>query len=328
MKAYVCEKYGPPEVLQLKEVERPAIGENEVLIKLYATTVNAADCNVRGQSYIPSGLGLVAKMMLGFRKPKISVIGSVVSGEVEAVGQKVTLFKPGDRVYGTGPEMGAYAEYTCRPAAGTIARIPENISFEEAATVPYGALTALYFLREVAGVSRGQKVLINGASGGVGMYAVQLARYFGAKVTGVCSASNIDFVTSLGAGKVIDYTIEDPAGIGEQWDVILDVVVGKTSFRRFKNSLTPNGYYLAVAGGLNDMLQMIRTSIVGGKKTKFGGGTACEKKEYLLFLNELITAGSLKPVVDRTFPFEELVEAHRYVESAHKRGNIAIRIAK
>jgi NADPH:quinone reductase-like Zn-dependent oxidoreductase len=324
MKAYVCEKYGPPEVLQLKEVENPVPKDNEVLIKVHATTVNAADCNVRGLSYIPTGLGFIAKSMLGFKKPRISITGSVLAGEVEATGEKVTSFKIGDQVFGTGPELGAYAEYACRPEKGALALKPGNTSFEEAATVPYGALTALYFLRDVAKVSPGQKVLVNGASGGVGVYAVQLARYFGAEVTGVCGTRNVEFVKSLGAHKAIDYTQEDPAKMGEKWDVILDVVVGKTSFTRFKKSLTSRGYYLAVAGGLGDMLQMIRTSFAKGKKVIFGGGTACEKKENLEFLKDLIEEGKLKPVLDKTFPFKDLVEAHRYTESGSKRGSVAV----
>jgi len=324
MKAYVCEKYGPPEVLQLKEVENPVPKDNEVLIKVHATTVNAADCNVRGLSYIPTGLGFIAKSMLGFKKPRISITGSVLAGEVEATGEKVTSFKIGDQVFGTGPELGAYAEYACRPEKGALALKPGNTSFEEAATVPYGALTALYFLRDVAKVSPGQKVLVNGASGGVGVYAVQLARYFGAEVTGVCGTRNVEFVKSLGAHKAIDYTQEDPAKMGEKWDVILDVVVGKTSFTRFKKSLTSRGYYLAVAGGLGDMLQMIRTSFAKGKKVIFGGGTACEKKENLEFLKDLIEEGKLKPVLDKTFPFKDLVEAHRYTESRSKRGSVAV----
>jgi NADPH:quinone reductase-like Zn-dependent oxidoreductase len=326
MKAFICEKYGPPEVLLLKEVEMPVPKGNEVLIKVHATTVNAADCNVRGLSYIPTGLGFIAKMMLGFKKPKISIIGSVLAGKVEAVGDNVTSFKVGDEVYGTGPELGAYAEYACRPEKGALARKPENINFEEAATVPYGALTALYFLREVAHIQRGQKILINGASGGVGVYAVQLARHFGAEVTGVCGTRNIEFVKSLGAVEVIDYTKEDPAQRNEQWDIVMDIVVGKTSYKRFKKSLTPKGYYLAVAGGLKDMLSMIRTSFGGGKKVKFGGGSGCEKKEYLDFLNDLIERGELKPVQDKCFPFEKLVDAHRYVEEGHKKGNIAVSI--
>lgn len=326
MKAFICEKYGPPEVLQLKEVEKPVPRDNEVLIKVHATTVNAADCNVRGFSYVPPGLGLLAKMMLGFNRPKISITGSVVAGQVEAIGEKVTLFKAGDQVYGTGPELGGYAEYACRPENGALTLKPENISFEEAATVPYGALTTLYFLRDVAGISTGQKVLVNGASGGLGVYAVQLARHFGADVTGVCSTRNLEFVRSLGAKKVIDYTKEDPSQTEDLWDIIMDVVVGKTSYPRFKNSLTPKGYYLAVAGGLSDMMQMLRTSFSRGRKVIFGGGSSCEKKENLLFINDLIDKGKLMPVLDKSFPFEELVEAHRYVEKGVKQGNIAVKI--
>jgi NADPH:quinone reductase-like Zn-dependent oxidoreductase len=327
MKAHTCEKYGPPEVLRLHEMDKPVPGEKDILIKVHATTVNAADCNTRGLTYIPPGLGVLAKLMLGWKKPKVGVLGSVLAGEVVEVGAKVASFKPGDRVYGTGPQMGAYAEYAIRPETGALAKIPENISFEEAAVVPYGALTALYFLLEAAGLRAGQKVLVNGASGGVGIYAVQLANYFGAEVTGVCSTRNLEFVRSLGANKVIDYTKADPAEMGETWDVILDVVVRKTSFKRFKKCLAPKGYYLAVAGGLKDMLAMIRTSITDGRKVKFGGGSSCEKKENLSFLNELIENGKLNPIVDKTFPFTDLVEAHRYTESGARRGSVAITVS-
>jgi len=326
MKAVVCEKYGPPEVLELKEIDKPVPKDNEVLIKVQASTVNAADCNVRGLTYIPPGLGLVAKSMLGFKKPKIPVLGSVLAGEIEAVGREVLSFKPGDKVYGTGEEMGAYAEYACRPENGAIAILPENLSYEQAATIPYGALTALYFLRDKAGVSSMQKVLVNGASGGVGVYAVQLARYFGAEVTGVCSTGNMDFVLSLGADRVIDYTKEDFARTGEHWDVIFDMVVGKTSFSRARKALLPSGYYLAVAGGLRDMLQMIRTSVTGGKKVVFGGGAACETRENMAFLSELLEAKKLRPVLDKSFPLEQIVDAHRYVESGNKKGNIAVTV--
>ena len=326
MKAVVCEKYGPPEVLELKERDKPVPKDNEVLVKVHASTVNAADCNVRGLTYIPPGLGLVAKSMLGFKKPKISVPGSVLAGEIEAVGKEVLSFKPGDKVYGTGAEMGAYAEYACRPENGAIALKPETLSYEQAAAIPYGALTALYFLRDKARVSNGQKVLINGASGGVGVYAVQLAHYFGAEVTGVCSTGNLDKVRSLGADRVIDYTKEDFARTGELWDVIFDMAVGRTSFSRARKALRPKGYYLAVAGGLKELLQMIRTSITGGKKVVFGGGTACETRENMIFLSELVEAKKLRPVLDRSFPLEQIADAHRYVESGHKKGNIAITV--
>jgi NADPH2:quinone reductase len=326
MKAYICQEYGPPEVLRLKEVDKPVPKENELLIRVCATTVNAADCNARGMTYIPSGLGFVAKMMLGSKKPKNENTGSVFAGEVIAAGPEVTSFKAGDQVYGSSSELGAYAEYICRREDGALARIPDVIGFNEAATVPYGALTALYFLREKAGVKEGMRVLINGASGGVGSYAVQLAKYFGAEVTGVCSSSNMEFVRSLGADHVIDYTREDFRKSDRTWDVIMDIVVGKTSFAKCKKVLHPKGYYLAVAGGLTDMLQMIRTSLTGGRKVIFGGGSACEKKENLEFLNTLIEQGKLKPVLDRTFPFDQMVDAHRYVESGGKKGNIAVQI--
>lgn len=328
MKAVVCEKYGPPEVLKFKEVNKPTPKNNEVLVKVYASSVTAADCNIRGLTHIPTGLGLIARLMLGFNKPRISVIGSVLAGEIEAVGINVKLFKPGDQIFGSAPKLGAYAEYTCIPEKGAIAKKPENISYEQAAPIPYGALTALYFLRDMAKIKNGQKVLINGASGGVGVYAVQLSNHFGAEVTGVCSTANIEFVKSLGANKVIDYTKEDFNIGGEKWDIIFDIVAGKTSFSRYKKSLNPKGYYLAVAGGLKDMMLMIWTSITGGKKVIFGGGTACEKKENLVFLKELIETGKLKPIVDRSFPLEQIVDAHRYVESGHKRGNIAISVCK
>ena len=326
MKAVVCDKYGPPEVLMLKEVDKPVPRDNEVLVKVHATTVNAADCNVRGLVYIPTGLGFLAKLMLGFKKPKISILGSVLAGEIKAVGKDVKSFKPGDQVFGTGAEMGAYAEYACRPEEGALAIKPGNITYEQAATVPYGALTALYFLRDKGRIKSGQKVLVKGASGGVGAFAVQLAKYFGAEVTGVCSTANLEFVRSLGADKVIDYTKEDFTQNGEKWDIIFDIVVGKTSFSRYKNSLNPRGYYLAVAGGLKDMIQMILTSMTGGRKVIFGGGAACEKKENLVFLKELIEEGKLKAIVDKSYPLEQIADAHRYVEAGHKKGNIAVRV--
>ncbi|PLX11165.1 MAG: NAD(P)-dependent alcohol dehydrogenase, partial [Marinilabiliales bacterium] len=263
MKAVICEKYGPPEVLTLKDLERPVPKDNEVVIKVHASSVNAADCNIRGLTYIPSGLGFLARLMLGYNKPKISVMGSIFAGIIEEVGKDVQNLKQGDEVFGTSPELGAYAEYMCKNENSTITKKPVNINFDQAATVPYGALTAYYFLSDLAKIKSGQKVLINGASGGVGVYAVQLAHYFGAEVTGVCSTSNMEFVKSLGADHVVDYQKEDVAHRNERWDIILDVVVGKTSFSRFKKSLNSNGYYLAVAGGLKDMLMMMWTSLRG-----------------------------------------------------------------
>lgn len=326
MKAFVCEEYGPPEVLQLREVEKPVPGDKEILVKVRATSVNAADLNVRGLVHIPSGLGFLARLMLGVKKPKISIQGSVLSGEVEEVGKDIQSFKPGDKVVGTADKLGGYGEYACRSEKGVMITLPENLSYEEAAMLPYGALTALYFLRDKAKVAEGQKVLVRGASGGVGVFAVQFARHFGAEVTGVCSTENVEFVLSLGAHRVIDYTREDILESGERWDIIFDVVVGKTSFKRYRKILNPKGCYLAVAGGLNDMLNMIWTSIRGGRKVIFGGGSACEIEENLLFIKELIEADKLQVVLDRTFPFEQMVEAHRYAESGAGRGSIAVRV--
>lgn len=327
MKAIVCTKYGSPEVLQMTEVEKPVPKNDEIRIKIMATTVNAADCNAKGLSYIPTGLGFVAKLMLEFNKPKKSILGSVVAGEVESVGKDVTRFKQGDRIYGSSDALGAYAEYTCWKEKSALVKIPENINYEEAASVPYGALTALYFLQDLAKIKSGQKVLIKGASGGVGVYAVQLAKYFGANVTGACSTQNTGFLKALGADNVIDYKKTDYTKTGEKWDIILDVVVGKTSFSKNKCSLTSNGNYLAIAGGLNDMLQMIRTSLIGGKKVYFGGGTKCEKMENFNFINQLLENGDVKPLIDRSFPFEKLVEAHQYVETGSKKGNVVISVA-
>jgi len=324
MKAAICDKYGPPEVLTIKEVDKPVPRADEMLIRVHASSVNAADCNIRGLTYIPPGLGLMARLMLGFRKPKKSIIGSVFAGVIEETGRDIKTFRKGDAVFGTGAELGAYAEYMCRHEKRAIAVKPENISFEQAAAIPYGALTALYFLRDMARVKSGQKVLVNGASGGVGVYAVQLSRYFGAEVTGVCSSAHMDLVKSLGAEKVVDYTKEDVTETGEKWDVIFDIVVGKTSFSRFKKALHPTGCYLAVAGGLRDMLQMIRTSTIGGKKVKFGGGTVSETRKNMDFLKELIEREKLKPVLDQTFPLEQIADAHRYVETGKKKGNVVI----
>ena len=236
----------------------------------------------------------------------------------------MTLFKKGDQVFGIGSEsLGAYAEYVCRPEKGALAIKPANLTYEEAAAVP-GAGTALFFLRDVAKIQRGQKVLINGASGGVGTYAVQFARYYGAEVTGVCSTANLELVKSLGADKVIDYTQEDFTQNGETYDIILDTVVGKTSFSRCKGSLKQKGLYLAVAGGLQELVQMVWTSMIGGKKVLVGSPT--ERKEDLIFLKELAEAGKIKPVIDRCYPLKEAAEAHRYVDQGHKKGNVVLTV--
>ncbi len=327
MKAIVYTKYGPPDVLQLKEVEKPTPKDDEVLIKVYATSVTAGDINARGFVFVPPGLGLLARLMIGPIKPKSTILGGVLAGEIEAVGKNVRSFKKSDQVYGIdGDHLGAYAEYICMPEEGALAIKPANMTFEEAAAIPFGALTSLYFLKDKANIQSGQKVLINGASGSVGTSAVQIARHFGAEVTGVCSTANLELVKSLGADKVIDYTKEDFAKNGETYDIIFDVVVGKTSFSRCKNSLKQKGLYLPVAGGLREMVQMLWTSIIGSKKVIFGGGLVCETKEGLIFLKKLIEEGKLKSVIDSRYPLEQMAEAHRYVETGCKKGNVIITV--
>jgi NADPH:quinone reductase-like Zn-dependent oxidoreductase len=263
MKAIVYEEYGLPDVLRLREVTKPVPKDNEVLIKVHATTVTTGDCNVRGFTFVPSGFRFLARLMFGLRRPKKAILGVELAGEIEAVGKSVTQFRKGDQVFGIdGTRLGAYAEYKCMPADAGLAGKPGNLTYEEATAIPNGALTALTFLRKMAKIQPGQRILINGASGSVGSAAVQIAKYFGAEVTGVCSAANINLVKSLGADKVIDYTRQDFTKNGETYDIIFDTV-GKTTFSVCKNSLKEKGIYLAGAGGLQEMFQMLWTSMIG-----------------------------------------------------------------
>ena len=252
------------------------------------------------------------------------MLGIELAGKIESVGKDVRLFEEGDLVFGIdGVRLGAYAEYKCMPEEAGLAIKPANITDEEAATIPNGALTAFTFLRNMGNIQSGQKVLINGASGSIGTAAVQIAKHFEAEVTGVCSTANLELVKSLGADKVIDYTREDFTNKGDTYDIIFDTV-GKASFSDCKNSLKQNGLYLASAGGLKEFTQMLRTSITGGKKVK--AGASSERKEDLVFLKSLVEGGKLKPIIDRSYPLEEIVEAHRYVDQGHKKGNVVITV--
>ena len=324
MKAIVYERYGPPEVLHVKEVEKPFPKENEILVRIHATAVTAGDANMRGFTFVPRGFGSLPRLMFGLRKPRKQILGLNMAGEVETVGDNVTLYRKGDQVFGsTGSVFGAYAEYVCLPEDAVLAIKPSKATYEEACTYAFGAQTALHFLRNLGRITSGQKVLVHGASGSVGTFAVQLAKNFGAHVTGVCSTSNLDLVRSLGADSAIDYTREDFTQNREVYDAILDVT-GKIPFSRLKGSLTENGVFLAVEAGVPEFAQVLWRSILGGKKVKAGVGLA--NKKDLLFFKELMEAGKIKAVIDKVYPLEKAVDAHRHVDSGHKKGNVVITV--
>jgi NADPH:quinone reductase-like Zn-dependent oxidoreductase len=322
MKAIICTKYGSPEVLQLTEVDKPTPKENEVLIKIHATTVSSADVLMRKSE------SFMSRVILGFSKPskKYRIMGLELAGEIESVGKDANRFKPGDQVLGfTGFNPGTYAEYICMKEKGSLSLKPSNVSYEEAVSVVDSASTALFFLKDKANIQKGQKVLIIGASGGIGSYAVQLAKVLEAEVTGICSTSNVDMVRSLGADKVIDYTKEDFTKSGETYDIIFDTA-GKSSFRQCKSSLKKNGLYLVTTGAMiKNYLLTFWTNLFSGKKFIFA--MSVEKNEALSFIKKQIEAGRLKPIIDQTYSLEQIIEAHKYVEQGRKKGNVVITVS-
>jgi NADPH:quinone reductase-like Zn-dependent oxidoreductase len=327
MKAIVWTKYGPPDVLELREVEKPAPKEDEVLIRIYATTVTAGDCELRNLKF-PIYLSFPMRMWIGFRKPRGTTIpGTELAGEIEAVGNDVKRFKEGDQVFGSaGLGFGANAEYICLPEKpgemeGGMAIKPANMTYEEAATVPFGGRDALHFLRK-GDIQSGQKILINGAGGSIGTYAVQLAKYYGAEVTAVDSTGKLDMLHSIGADQVVDYTQEDFTKNGQIYDVIFDVV-GTMSFSRSEKSIKQNGTYL-LANPASQMFRGLWTRMRSSKKVimETSSGTIVD----LIFLRELVEAGKIRTVIDRSYPLEQIVEAHRYVEKGGKLGNVVITV--
>jgi NADPH:quinone reductase-like Zn-dependent oxidoreductase len=322
MRAVICTKYGPPEVLQLKEIEKPVPKDNEILIKVHATTVTVADVRIRSFT-IPPSFWLPARIILGITKPRKPILGVELAGEIESVGKNVKRFKQGDQVFAaTLSDFGAYAEYKCLSEDRPIAMRPANISYEEAATIPIGARTALNYLKK-GNIKKGKKVLVYGASGSVGTYAVQLAKYYGAEVTGVCSGANLNLVKSLGADEVIDYKEENFTSKLGMYDMIL-VAIDKWSFSIANKFLKKDGVYLNVTAPVKS-LPMMWVSMTTRKKIIVGHKSS-ESAEDLTFLKNLVEAGAIKPVIDRSYTLDRIVEAHQYVDQGHKKGNVVIKV--
>lgn len=320
MKAIMYDRYGSPDVLRLTELPKPTPKNNEVLIKVRATTVTSGDWRVRSLT-VPRGFGILSRLALGISGPRQKILGTELSGVVEATGTDVTRFKVGDEVFAfTGLRMGAYVEYKCMPEDGAVAPKPPNLGFDEAAALSFGGVTALDFFRR-GKLKAGEKVLVNGASGAVGSAAVQLARHRGADVTAVCSSANLELMRSLGANHVVDYTREDFARSGETYDLIVDTV-GTAPFPRCKNALKEGGRLLVVLGRLSDTLRMPWVSMTGSKRVI--AGSAIGRAEHLRELAELAASGQFKPLIDRRYTFSSMTEAHRYVDTGRKRGNVVV----
>lgn len=325
MKAILHTRYGPPDELQLKDVDKPVPKQDEVLIRVRASTVTSSDCNIRNLTFVPGLFVLPSRLQYGVTKPRISRLGLDLAGEIEAAGKDVHRFHVRDQVFGSAePALGAYAEYICMPEAGPLTKKPDNLTWEEAASIPLAGITALYFIRDQGNVQARQQVLINGASGAIGTFAVQLAKYYGAEVSAVCSATNVEMVRSLGADRVIDYTREDFTKGTGTYDVVFDVV-NKLPYSRCKTLLKKRGLYLATLPTPETLLQMLYTSLVGDKRVK--NGTKPANVEDLVFLKDLAEGGKLRPVIDRRYPLEQTAEAFRYVEKGHKKGSVVITVA-
>ena len=322
MKASVSKMYGTPEVFKMEDVIKPVPKHNEVLVRVYAATVTGSDIMMRiGKPY-------VGRLYLGLSKPKTTILGFDFAGEIVETGKDVTSFNVGDKVFGGTTALGCYAEYTCVNVDDVITTIPENINYQTAAPVSGSAITVMNFLKGLVKIKAGDKLLINGASGSLGTYAVQIAKYFGVEVTGVCSTTNMKMVKDLGADFVIDYTNEDFTKNGKQYDIIFDTV-GKITFSSCKNSLTENGIYLSSVISMLLLLQMMKTSLFGKKKVKSsstGMLSAKVRLDYFLELKEMLKTEKIKTVIDNSYPLSQMGDAHRYVEKGHKKGNIIINI--
>ncbi len=322
MKAVLAERYGPPEVLQIREIATPTPKAKEILIRIHATTVTSADWRIRSQT-VPTGFGLIMRLVFGLRKPRQPILGSELAGVVAAIGRDVTRFQVGERVFAfSDMAMGCHAEYLCLPEDGMVVATPPGLTDATAAALCFGGTTALDFLRR-ARVRPGEKVLVNGASGAVGSAVIQLARNAGAEVTGVCSSANLELVRSLGATQVVDYTREDFSRNGETYDVIVDTV-DTAPFSRCRRSLRKGGRLLLVLAGLPDMLTGLWVSLTSGRSVIAGPATV--KRDDLLTLAALAEAGAFQPVIDRIYPFDQIAEAHRYVDTGRKKGNVIISV--
>lgn len=322
MTALVCEQYGPPDVLKFAELPRPSPGKEQVLIRVLATTITSGDRRVRSMD-MPQGFRTLGRLALGWHGPRQPVLGAEFAGVVQAVGARAKGFAPGDAVFGiSGFRMGGHAEYVCMSARGAMAHKPEHLSFEGAATLSFGGGTALYFLHRAA-LRAGEKILINGASGGVGMPAVQLAYVMGAEVTGVCSAAHLDQVRSLGAARVIDYEQEDFAGLAAQFDIVFDVACNQ-SIERCLGVLKPGGRLIRLQAGMAEMCRAMLLPVRTGRRVIVG--TAEERPDHLEHLGDLVSQGRFHPIIARVFPFEEAIEAHRYADRAGHAGSVVIRV--